>query len=61
MPQLESAQGMKGGTMDRAAVAVGKRIPKLDAVEKAMELTNPTTVEICEETFELVKELGYEH
>lgn len=34
---------------------------EMDAVEKAMELTNPTTVEICEETFELVKELGYEH
>ena len=32
-----------------------------DAVEKAMELVRPTAVELCEETFELVKEIGYAH
>jgi hypothetical protein len=34
---------------------------EMDAVEKAMELTNPTESDLCEETFELVKEIGYAH
>jgi hypothetical protein len=34
---------------------------EMDAVDKAMEMDKPSCIELCEETFELVKDIGYEH